>query len=92
MFFYSKIQINISKKKYILPIASYIFLWYKIYKGGYPMNNNNDDEKKEIEVVNGDGKELNISPVYEHIKSDIVPDNGNKRKDIVIPKSSSDKK
>ena len=55
-------------------------------------NNNNDDEKKEIEVVNGDGKELNISPVYEHIKSDIVPDNGNKRKDIVIPKGSSDKK
>lgn len=49
------------------------------------------DEKKEIEVVNGDGKELNISPVYEHIKSDNVPSD-NKKKDIVIPKGTSDKK
>lgn len=50
------------------------------------------DEKKEIKVVNGDGKELNISPVYEHIKSDKVPENDNKKKNIVIPKGTSDKK
>ena len=25
------------------------------------------EEKKEIEVVNGDGSDLAISPVYEHI-------------------------
>ena len=25
------------------------------------------EEKKEIEVVNGDGSDLDISPVYEHI-------------------------
>lgn len=92
MFFYSKIQINISKKNTFYLLHLTFFYGIKFMKGGYPMNNNNDDEKKEIEVVNGDGKELNISPVYEHIKSDIVPDNGNKRKDIVIPKSSSDKK
>jgi hypothetical protein len=49
-----------------------------------------DENKKEIKVVSGDGKDLDISPVYEHIKSDKVP-NDNKKKDIVIPKSSSDK-
>lgn len=48
------------------------------------------EEKKEIEVVNGDGKDLDISPVYEHIKSDNVPGD-DKKKDIVIPKGSSDK-
>lgn len=52
--------------------------------------NENKEEKKEIEVVTGDGKDLNISPVYEHIKSDITPDNS-KKKDIVIPKSNSKK-
>ena len=49
-------------------------------------------EKREIKVVTGDGNDLNLSPVYDHIKSDIVPDNDGKKKDIVIPKSSSDKK
>lgn len=52
----------------------------------------NEEEKREIKVVTGDGNDLNISPVYDHIKSDIVPDNVGKKKDIVIPKSSSDKK
>ena len=52
----------------------------------------NEEEKREIKVVTGDGNDLNISPVYDHIKSDIVPDNDGKKKDIVIPKSSSDKK
>ena len=52
----------------------------------------NDEEKRKIKVVTGDGNDLNISPVYDHIKSDIVPDNDGKKKDIVIPKSSSDKK
>ena len=52
----------------------------------------NEEEKKEIKVVTGDGNELNISPVYDHIKSDLVPDNNGKKKDIVIPKGSSEKK
>ena len=51
-----------------------------------------EEEKKEIEVISGDGKDLNISPVYEHIKSDNVPNSDNKKKDIVIPKGKSDKK
>lgn len=50
-----------------------------------------EKNKKDIKVVSGDGKDLDISPVYEHIKSDNVP-NDNKKKDIVIPKGSSDKK
>lgn len=52
--------------------------------------NENKEEKKKIEVITGDGKNLNISPVYEHIKSDIKPDN-NKKKNIVIPKGNSKK-
>ena len=55
------------------------------------MNENNDEEKKEIKVVNGDGTDLNISPVYDHIKFDIVPED-NKKKNIVIPEGNSDKK
>lgn len=51
-----------------------------------------EGEKKEIKVVNGDGKDLTISPVYEHIKSDNTPTNDNKKKNIVIPKGSSDDK
>ena len=48
--------------------------------------------KKEIEVVNGDGKDLTISPVYEHIKSDDDQINKkNKKQNIVIPKGRSDK-
>ena len=48
--------------------------------------------KKEIEVVNGDGKDLTISPVYEHIKSDDDQINeNNKKQNIVIPKGRSDK-
>lgn len=48
-------------------------------------------EKKEIKVVNGDGKDLNISPVYEHIKSN-NPQRDNKKKDIVIPKGKNEQK
>ena len=49
------------------------------------------EEKKEIEVITGNGKDLNISPVYDHIKID-TNNNREKKKDIVIPKSSKDKK
>ena len=52
----------------------------------------NEEKKKEIKVVTGDGNDLDISPVYDHIKSDLVPDNDGKKKDIVIPKGGSEKK
>ena len=44
------------------------------------------DDKKEIEVVNGDGSNLDISPVYEDINKLRPKPSTNKPKDIVIPK------
>ena len=43
------------------------------------------ENKKEIEIVNGDGSNLDISPVYEHIEA-VKPKNKDKKpKNIVIP-------
>ena len=42
------------------------------------------EDKKNIEVVNGDGTDLNISPVYDHIdigKPKVKKD----KKEIIIP-------
>ena len=48
--------------------------------------------KKEIEVVNGDGSDLNISPVYDHLITDSDKNsNHDSKKDIVIPKGSKEK-
>ena len=47
-------------------------------------------KKKEIEVIQGNGKELNISPVYDHIKMD-KPENTINKEEIVIPKKKSKK-
>lgn len=54
-------------------------------------NDSDNDEKKNIKIVNGDGKDLNISNVYDHIKND-NSNTDEKKKDIVIPKGSSKKK
>jgi len=48
-------------------------------------------EKKEIKVVTGNGKDLDISPVYDHIKIN-KPNSREKKKDIVIPKSNKEAK
>ncbi len=45
-----------------------------------------NEDKKNIEIVNGDGSDLNISPVYDHIKSGKPKCNDEKPKNIVIPK------
>ena len=42
-------------------------------------------DKKKIEVVNGNGKDLDISPVYEHIEIQ-KPKDDKKKENIVIPK------
>ena len=42
------------------------------------------EEKKKIEVVNGDGKDLDISPVYKHLEVE-KPKSEEKKKNIVIP-------
>ena len=44
-----------------------------------------DKEDKEIKVVNGNGGELEISPVYDHL--DIEKPDTKKKKEIVIPKT-----
>lgn len=45
------------------------------------------DEKKNIEVVEGNGKDLDISPVYEHIKEAVPKSSDKKPKNIVVPKN-----
>lgn len=57
------------------------------------MENENKESKKEIEIVNGNGKDLDFSEVYEYIKT--LTNSTEEKKDnkeIVIPKSKSDKK
>lgn len=41
-----------------------------------------------IEVVEGNGKNLNISPVYEHIKDAIPKSSDDKPRNIVVPKDT----
>ncbi len=50
---------------------------------------NEKEEQKKIEVVSGDGSDLDISPVYDHVN---VNRNQQKPKHIIIPKSTSEKK
>lgn len=42
------------------------------------------EENKKIEVIDGDGSTLDISPVYNHIK-DVKPKGKENRKKIIIP-------
>lgn len=44
------------------------------------------DEPKKIEIVSGDGKDLEISPVYNHLSIAKPKTKEEKKKDIVIPK------
>ena len=46
-------------------------------------------EDKKLEVVSGDGSNLNISPVYEHINVEKSDRSNQKPKNIVIPKIKS---
>ena len=51
------------------------------------MENNEDEKnKKDIEVIQGNGSDLDISPVYDHIKMDKTDNNTNRKEKIVIPK------
>ena len=49
------------------------------------------DNKKNIEIVDGNGSDLDISPVYDNIKSAIPKDHDKKPKHIVIPKEKERK-
>ena len=44
-----------------------------------------EDSPKKIEVVNGDGKELEISPVYEHLNIAKPKTKEEKNKKIIVP-------
>lgn len=46
---------------------------------------NEKENKKEIEIVSGDGSELDISPVYEHINAAKPKNRDKKPKNIIIP-------
>ena len=43
------------------------------------------DKNKKIKVVSGNGEDLNISPVYDHIDIE-RPKEDKEKKEIVIPK------
>ncbi len=47
--------------------------------------------EKDIKVVNGDGTDLEISPVYDHI-STVKPKTNKDKKEIVIPEEKKNKK
>ncbi len=57
------------------------------------MDNENKENKKEIEIVSGNAEDLNFSEVHEYMKT-LTKSNEekNEKKEIVIPKGSSDKK
>ena len=44
-----------------------------------------DEKDKDIDVISGDGTEIKISPVYDHIILD-KPEKRDKKEKIVIPK------
>lgn len=46
-------------------------------------------EKKNLEVVSGDGSSLNISPVYDHLNATKPKSTKQKPTCIVIPKESN---
>lgn len=51
------------------------------------MSEDIENEKKEIEVVTGDGTELEFSPVFEHLNvaKPKPKDENDKKKKIIIP-------
>lgn len=51
-------------------------------------NEDNDKENIDIVIVTGDGKNLEISPVYDHVKIE-KHENTNKNKKIIIPKEKN---
>ncbi len=49
------------------------------------------DDNKKIEVVNGDGSNLDISPAYDHLNAGTPTPSSKKPKNVVVPKSIKDK-
>ena len=53
---------------------------------------NEKEDKKEIKIVSGDGSNLDISPVYEHINAAKPKNRDKKPKNIVIPGQKKEEK
>lgn len=49
------------------------------------------DKPKKIEIVNGDGNDLEISPVYKHLSIAKPKTKDEKKKNIVIPEEKKKK-
>ena len=49
-------------------------------------------DKKELEVISGDGSNLEVSPVYDHLNAANPKGSSQKPKNIVIPHVKSEKK
>ena len=47
------------------------------------------EEKKDIEVVSGDGSNLEISPVYDHLNAGKPTSSDKKPTNIVVPKENT---
>lgn len=45
------------------------------------------ENKKNIEIVDGDGSNLNISHVYDHLNSSKPKCNGKKPKNVIVPQT-----
>ncbi len=52
---------------------------------------NEKEDIKDIEIITGNGKGLDISPAYDHIKMDKPTPTSNKNNKIVVPKSKNNK-
>ena len=52
----------------------------------------NNEEKKEIEIISGDGSNLEISPVYHHIDAAKPKSKDKKPKNIIVPKENNNDK
>ena len=50
----------------------------------------NKENKKDIEVVSGDGSNLDISPVYQHIGAAKPKNKDKKPKNIIVPGQKKD--
>lgn len=57
------------------------------------MSEDSINEKKELEIVPGDGTELDLSPVYEHLNvfKPKPKNEDEKKKKIIIPEVKKDK-
>jgi len=57
------------------------------------MSENIENDKKEIEIVSGDGSELEFSPVFEHLNAlrPKTKEEQEKKKKIIIPEVKKNK-